>query len=66
MESISKTINYAKDGVHFSTMAEGLTNIPKAPGLYRPDLEDGNKGENTPGWGIAMKGKKGGSLFSAF
>ncbi|MDO6802463.1 hypothetical protein Q4595_08390 [Wenyingzhuangia sp. 1_MG-2023] len=59
LASISKTVNYAKDGIHFSTMAENLTNIPKAPGLYRPDLEDGNKGDNIPGWGIAMKVKKG-------
>jgi hypothetical protein len=59
LASISKTINYAKDGVHFSTMVDSLTNIPKAPGLYRPDLEDGNKGDNTPGWGIAMIQKKG-------
>ncbi|MBU2950390.1 family 43 glycosylhydrolase [Tamlana agarivorans] len=59
LASISKTINYAKDGVHFTTLVDGLTNMPKAPGLYRPDLEDGNQGENTPGWGIAMKVKKG-------
>ena len=59
LASISKTINYAKDGLHFKTLVDSLTNIPKAPGLYRPDLEDGNQGENTPGWGIAMKVKKG-------
>lgn len=59
LASISKTINYAKDGVHFSSVNEGLTNIPKAPGLYRPDLENGNNANETPGWGIAMKVKKG-------
>jgi len=45
--------------VHFSSVNEGLTNIPKAPGLYRPDLENGNNANETPGWGIAMKVKKG-------
>jgi len=59
LASISKTINYAKDGVNFSVMADSLTNIPKAPGLYRPDLEGNNLDIETPGWGIAMKVKKG-------
>lgn len=58
LASISQTINYAVDGVHFSVLVDSLTNIPKAPGLYRPDLE-GNLDTATPGWGIAMKSKKG-------
>ena len=59
LASISKRIYYAEDGVHFSVLQDSLSNIPKAPGLYRPDIEDGNKGTETPGWGIAMKSKKG-------
>lgn len=59
LASISESINYAEDGVHFSVMQDSLTNIPKAPGLYRPDLEEGNQGTETPGWGIAMKVKNG-------
>jgi hypothetical protein len=59
LASISKTINYSEDGINFSVLVDSLTNIPKAPGLYRPDLEDENKATDTPGWGIAMKVKKG-------
>ncbi|WP_044199952.1 family 43 glycosylhydrolase [Dyadobacter tibetensis] len=59
LASINKTINYAQDGIHFSVQSEDLTDIPKAPGLYRPDLEDGNPNTRTPGWGIAMTGQKG-------
>ncbi|WP_405603902.1 family 43 glycosylhydrolase [Polaribacter sp. Asnod1-A03] len=59
LASISKSINYAEDGVHFSTLVDNLSKIPKAPGLYRPDLEDDNLNLETPGWGIAMKVKKG-------
>lgn len=59
LASLSQSINYSEDGVNFSVMQDSLTNIPKAPGLYRPDLEDGNQGTETPGWGIAMIQKKG-------
>ena len=59
LASIGKSINYAKDGVHFSAIQNNLTQIPKAPGLYRPHLEDGNPETESPGWGIAMNGGKG-------
>ncbi|MCG9792351.1 family 43 glycosylhydrolase [Flavobacterium algicola] len=59
LASISKSINYAEDGEHFSVLVDSLTNIPKAPGLYRPDLEDNNRNAITPGWGIAMNVSKG-------
>ncbi|MDA9335778.1 family 43 glycosylhydrolase [Flavobacteriaceae bacterium] len=59
LASISKSINYAEDGVHFSTLVDNLFKIPKAPGLNRPDLEDQNKITEIPKWGIAMKVKKG-------
>ena len=59
LASISKTINYAEDGLHFSVLVDSLTNISKAPGLYRPDLEGNNLALETPGWGISMKSKKG-------
>ncbi|GLR19193.1 family 43 glycosylhydrolase [Portibacter lacus] len=59
LASISKSINYAEDGLDFSVMADSLTNIPKAPGLFRPDLAGNDTNEETPGWGISMTGKKG-------
>ena len=59
LASISQSINAAKDGLRFSAKHDSLQNIPKAPGLYRPHLEDGNPEVDAPGWGIAMKGKKG-------
>lgn len=59
LASISKTINYAENGVHFSVLIDSLTNIPKAPGLYRPELERNNLDIESTGWGIAMKVKKG-------
>ncbi|MDO7172370.1 family 43 glycosylhydrolase [Mariniflexile sp. AS56] len=59
LASINATINYAKDGEHFSVLQDSLKNIPKAPGLYRPHLEDGNTETEIPGWGIGMIQKKG-------
>jgi acetyl esterase/lipase len=59
LASINSSINFAPDGVHFSTLQDSLTNIPKAPGLYRPHLEDGHAANEIPGWGIAMKVKNG-------
>ena len=59
LASISQSINAAKDGLRFSAKHDSLQNIPKAPGLYRPHLEDGNPEVDAPGWGIAMKSKKG-------
>ena len=56
---LSKTIYQADDGLDFSLIQEGLSDLPKAPGLYRPHLEDGNTAQNIPGWGISMKVKKG-------
>ncbi|WP_299668376.1 family 43 glycosylhydrolase [uncultured Polaribacter sp.] len=58
LASINSTINYAKDGEHFSILNKGLKNIPKAPGLYRPHLENGNPNTEIPGWGISMIQKK--------
>ncbi|SFB53592.1 family 43 glycosylhydrolase [Algoriphagus aquimarinus] len=59
LASISSTINFAVDGLQFSVFQDSISNLPQAPGLYRPDLEDGNKAGVTPGWGIAMRSKKG-------
>jgi hypothetical protein len=56
---LSKTIYFAEDGISFSSIQDNLTNLPKAPGLYRPHLEDGNKTNEIPGWGIAMRQRKG-------
>lgn len=59
LASINSSLNFAADGEHFSVSHQNLKDIPKAPGLYRPELEDGNPETETPGWGIAMKVKKG-------
>ena len=52
-------INFARDGIRFQAVQTELSNIPKAPGLYRPELEDGNANGKSPGWGISMVQKKG-------
>jgi len=59
LTSLSKSIYWAKDGLEFSPVAENLTKIPMAPGLYRPHLEDGNTADKIPGWGICMRQSKG-------
>lgn len=59
LASINASINFALDGKHFTRIQDSLTNIPKAPGLYRPHLEEGHAVNEIPGWGVAMKGKKG-------
>lgn len=40
-------------------LPSNLSKIPKAPGLYRPEIEDGNPDDTPPGWGISMQAKKG-------
>ncbi|ALJ05384.1 hypothetical protein APS56_09740 [Pseudalgibacter alginicilyticus] len=59
LASLSKSIHWAKDGLNFSPIAEELTTIPMAPGLYRPHLENGNIGNSIPGWGICMRQSNG-------
>ncbi|WP_406684715.1 family 43 glycosylhydrolase [Seonamhaeicola sp. MEBiC1930] len=59
LTSLSKSIHWAKDGLNFEPSQENLTNIPMAPGLYRPHLEDGNTATHVPGWGICMRQSKG-------
>ncbi|KGL58881.1 family 43 glycosylhydrolase [Polaribacter sp. Hel1_85] len=59
LASINATINYAKDGEHYSVLQDSLKRIPKAPGLYRPHLEEGHLKTEVPGWGISMIQKKG-------
>lgn len=59
LTSLNKKIQYSSDGLNFSPIQDNLNNIPMAPGLYRPHLEDGNKMKEFPGWGIAMRQKKG-------
>lgn len=54
LASLSKSIHWAKDGLNFTTLEENLIDIPMAPGLYRPHLENGNKANKIPGWGISM------------
>jgi predicted small secreted protein len=59
LASLSKTLNFSKDGEHFSVLQDSLVKIPMAPGLYRPHLENGNLEKEIPGWGISMIQKKG-------
>ena len=59
LASINRSINFAPDGIEFQVLHSNLSNIPKAPGLYRPEIEDGNPRSQLPGWGIAMVSKKG-------
>jgi len=59
LASLSKSIHWAKDGLNFKALYENLTQIPMAPGLYRPHLENGNKATEVPGWGICMRQSKG-------
>jgi len=59
LASLSKSIHWARDGINFLPTQENLIDIPMAPGLYRPHLEDGNNANKIPGWGISIKGKKG-------
>ncbi|CAM4222318.1 family 43 glycosylhydrolase [Zobellia nedashkovskayae] len=66
LASINKTINFAVDGVSFSVIQDSLVNIPRAPGLYRPHLENGNPKTEIPGWGISLKGGKGLAYFARF
>ncbi|GAF01939.1 hypothetical protein JCM21142_1562 [Saccharicrinis fermentans DSM 9555 = JCM 21142] len=59
LASLSKSIYFAKDGLHFVSAQDNLVNFPMAPGLYRPHLEDGNVANEVPGWGISMVQGKG-------
>lgn len=59
LASLDHSISIAQDGVNYKVVKTDLTKLPKAPGLYRPHLEDGNEALAVPGWGIAMKQTKG-------
>ena len=59
LASLSRTIYWSNDGINFNMKQDSLVRIPKAPGLYRPELEEGNKEKDFPGWGIAMVQKRG-------
>lgn len=59
LASISRTINWAPDGIDFSPLYENLQDIPAAPGLYRPHLENGHNVKSIPGWGISQKNMEG-------
>ena len=46
---------YSKNGTDFKAVYKLTT--PKAPSIYRPDFEEGNKGFR-PTWGVAQKSKR--------
>ena len=66
LASLSSSLHYAADGKKFTLLQEDLTNLPKAPGLYRPHLNDGNPNSEIPGWGINMISKKGEAYLMRF
>ncbi len=49
-----RTLQYADDGLVFRVLFHELTNLPKAPGLYRPELTKANANAPLPTWGISM------------
>lgn len=58
LASLDHSLHFAADGIHFSKLKNKLTDIPMAPGLYRPHLEGDHTRNETPGWGIAMQARK--------
>jgi len=53
LASISKTIQYAPDGLHFKRL-RSVRNCPNAPGGYRPDAFSDIKNPRPMPWGISM------------
>ena len=49
-----RTLQYADDGFNFRVLIHALTNLPKAPGLYRSELTQVDATASLPTWGIAM------------
>ncbi len=54
LASISRTIQYAQDGLRFTQVAS-VDPRPKAPGLYRPELTGNKADEGGIRWGISMR-----------
>ena len=58
LASISSTVEYAQDGLDFTSAALNITipdeDRPKAPRVFRPDLVDRETGEDGLAWGISM------------
>jgi hypothetical protein len=48
---LTYTIRYAADGLNFRKYADTSTDIPGAPGLFRPELTDPDAGQ-MPKWGV--------------
>ena len=66
LASLHESLNFAADGKQFTMMLDSLTNLPKAPGLYRPHLNDGNPNWEIPGWGVCMRNRKGVAYLTRF
>ena len=58
LASLSHSLNWAADGLHFSSKDISLSQIPHAPGLYRPELTD-RHAQQIPGWGVSMETRRG-------
>ena len=56
VSSISSTLEYAADGVDFTTnkLSVKLNSLPIAPGAYRSDLVSNATSVNGLSWGISM------------
>ena len=59
LASFSHSIHWAQDGLYFFPVHEKLSDIPAAPGLYRPHLENGHVEDKIPGWGISHASRDG-------
>ncbi|MBA7520854.1 hypothetical protein ES705_12953 [subsurface metagenome] len=55
--SISKTLEYAPDGLDFNSSPAGIVTLPKpiAPGAFRPELTEPTSYGQGIQWGISMK-----------
>ena len=49
-----RSLQIANDGLAFQVQLSELTDLPKAPGLVRPELTNGATSQELPSWGIAM------------
>jgi len=59
LASINASINFASNGRDFVPLHTNLAEIPTAPGLYRPHLQDEHVVDEIPSWGISLIQKKG-------
>ena len=54
LASISRTLQFATDGIHFQKVAD-LASRPNAPGAYRRELTEPVEGASQIRWGVSMR-----------